>query len=107
MSTKGPAPTPRRPAIHQLTGQGINVNITLLFSQKVYEDVVEAYLRGLEDLIAHGGDPAKIASVASFFVSRIDTAVDKLLEARLGKAINNSERLALTRARGQVAIANR
>ena len=103
---KVPATTPGLPAIHQLTGDGINVNITLLFSQKVYEDVVEAYLRGLEDLIARGGNPAKIASVASFFVSRIDTAVDKLLEARLGKAIDNSERLALTSAHGKVAIAN-
>ena len=103
---KVPATTRGLPAIQELTGAGINVNITLLFSQKVYEDVVEAYLRGLEDLIAHGGNPAKIASVASFFVSRIDTAVDKLLEARLGKAIDNSERLALTSVRGKVAIAN-
>jgi transaldolase / glucose-6-phosphate isomerase len=103
---KVPATTPGLPAIHQLTGEGININITLLFSQKVYEDVVEAYLRGLEDLIARGGNPARIASVASFFVSRIDTAVDKLLEARLGKAIDNSERLALTSAHGKVAIAN-
>ena len=103
---KVPATTPGLPAIRQLTGEGINVNITLLFSQKVYEDVVEAYLKGLEDLIARGGNPARIASVASFFVSRIDTAVDKLLEARLGKAIDNSERLALTSAHGKVAIAN-
>jgi transaldolase/glucose-6-phosphate isomerase len=103
---KVPATTPGLPAIHQLTGEGINVNITLLFSQKVYEDVVEAYLRGLEDLVARGGDPTRIASVASFFVSRIDTAVDKLLEARLGKAIDDSERLALTSAHGKVAIAN-
>jgi transaldolase/glucose-6-phosphate isomerase len=103
---KVPATTPGLPAIRQLTGEGINVNITLLFSQKAYEDVVEAYLRGLEDLIAPGGNPAGIASVASFFVSRIDTAVDKLIEARLGKAIDNSERLALTSAHGKVAIAN-
>jgi len=103
---KVPATTPGLPAIHQLTGEGININITLLFSQKAYEDVVEAYLRGLEDLIARGDNPARIASVASFFVSRIDTAVDKLLEARLGKATDNSERLALTSAHGKVAIAN-
>lgn len=103
---KVPATTPGIPAIRRLTGEGINVNITLLFSQKVYEDVVEAYLKGLEDLIAHGGNPAKIASVASFFVSRIDTAVDKLLEARLGETDDNSERLALTSVRGKVAIAN-
>jgi transaldolase/fructose-6-phosphate aldolase-like protein len=62
---KVPATTPGLPAIRQLTGEGINVNITLLFSQKVYEDVVEAYLNGLEDLIARGGNPVRIASVAS------------------------------------------
>ena len=103
---KVPATTPGLPAIRQLTGDGINVNITLLFSQKVYEDVVEAYLKGLEDLIARGGNPARIASVASFFVSRIDTAVDKLLKVRLGKVIDNSERLAITSTHGKVAIAN-
>jgi transaldolase/glucose-6-phosphate isomerase len=103
---KVPATTPGLPAIRQLTGEGINVNITLLFSQKVYEDVVKAYLKGLEDLIAHGGNPVRIASVASFFVSRIDTAADKLLEARLGDTEENSERLALTSVRGKVAIAN-
>jgi transaldolase/glucose-6-phosphate isomerase len=103
---KVPATTPGLPAIRLLTGEGINVNITLLFSQKVYEDVVEAYLRGLEDLIVRGGNPARIASVASFFVSRIDTAVDKLLEARLCETDDNSERLALTSVRGKVAIAN-
>lgn len=103
---KVPATTPGLPAIRLLTGEGVNVNITLLFSQKVYEDVVEAYLRGLEDLIVRGGNPARIASVASFFVSRIDAAVDKLLEARLGETDDNSERLALTSVRGKVAIAN-
>ena len=103
---KVPATAPGLPAIRQLTGEGINVNITLLFSQKVYEDVVEAYLKGLEDLIARGGNPASIASVASFFVSRIDSAVDKLLEARLGETGENSERVALTSVHGKVAIAN-
>jgi transaldolase/glucose-6-phosphate isomerase len=64
------------PAIRQLIGEGINVNITLLFSQQIYEEVVEAYLAGLEHLVGQGGDPSRIASVASFFVSRIDVAVD-------------------------------
>jgi transaldolase/glucose-6-phosphate isomerase len=82
---KVPATRPGLSAIRQLTGEGINVNITLLFSQKIYEGVVEAYLRGLEDLVARGGDPGSIASVASFFVSRIDTAVDKLIDTRLGQ----------------------
>ena len=103
---KVPATTPGLAAIRQLTGEGINVNITLLFSQKVYEGVVEAYLGGLEDLVARGGDPGKVASVASFFVSRIDTAVDKLIEARLGQTADDAERLALTSIRGKVAIAN-
>ena len=82
---KVPATKAGLPAIRQLIGEGINVNITLLFSQQVYEEVVEAYLAGLEHLIAQGGDASKIASVASFFVSRIDVAVDKLIEERLGR----------------------
>src|SRR6185503_10167992 len=77
---KVPATKAGLPAIRQLIGEGINVNITLLFSQRVYEDVVEAYLAGLEHLLAQGGNPGKISSVASFFVSRIDVAVDKLIE---------------------------
>jgi transaldolase / glucose-6-phosphate isomerase len=103
---KVPATTPGLAAIRRLTGDGINVNITLLFSQKVYEGVVEAYLGGLEDLVARGGEPGRVASVASFFVSRIDTAVDKLIEARLGRTTDAAERLALTGIRGKVAIAN-
>jgi transaldolase/glucose-6-phosphate isomerase len=71
------------PAIRQLIGQAINVNITLLFSTVVYEQVVEAYLAGLEDRLASGGEIARIASVASFFISRIDSAVDPRVSARL------------------------
>jgi transaldolase len=67
---KVPATKPGLAAIRQLIGEGINVNITLLFSQQVYEEVVEAYLAGIEHLLAQGGDASKIASVASFFVSR-------------------------------------
>src|SRR5215475_3871436 len=70
---KVPATPEGLPAIEQLTGEGISINITLLFSQTVYRDVVEAYLKGLEKYVAKGGDPSHIASVASFFVSRIDT----------------------------------
>ena len=106
LMVKVPATAPGLPAIRQLTGEGINVNITLLFSQEVYEQVVAAYLGGLEDLIARGGDPSRIASVASFFVSRIDTAVDKLIEARLRQTNDNAERDALESIRGKVAIAN-
>ena len=71
------------PAIRQLIGLAINVNITLLFSTVVYEQVVEAYLAGLEDRLASGGEIARIASVASFFISRIDSAVDPRVSAPL------------------------
>lgn len=103
---KVPATEPGLTAIRQLIAAGINVNITLLFSQAVYEQVVAAYLGGLEDLIARGGEVTKIASVASFFVSRIDTAVDKLIDARLSQINDPAERTALSGIRGQVAIAN-
>ena len=103
---KVPATKAGLPAIRQLIGEGINVNITLLFSQQVYEDVVEAYLAGLEHLIAQGGDASKIASVASFFVSRIDVAVDALIEERLGRTNEAEARRTLTGLRGTVAIAN-
>jgi transaldolase/glucose-6-phosphate isomerase len=93
-------------AIRQLIGEGINVNITLLFSQQVYEDVVEAYLAGLEHLAAQGGDPGKTSSVASFFVSRIDVSVDKLIEERIRQANGASQRETLAGLRGKVAIAN-
>jgi transaldolase/glucose-6-phosphate isomerase len=106
LMVKVPATAPGLPAIRQLTGEGINVNITLLFSQDVYEQVVGAYLGGLEDLIARGGDPSRIASVASLFVSRVDTAVDKLIEARLRQTNDNAERDALAGIGGEVAIAN-
>jgi transaldolase/glucose-6-phosphate isomerase len=94
------------PAIRQLIGEGINVNVTLLFSQQVYEQVAEAYLAGLERLIADGGDASKIASVASFFVSRIDVAVDKLIDTRLPGIKDADQRAALAELRGTIAIAN-
>jgi transaldolase/glucose-6-phosphate isomerase len=103
---KVPATKAGLPAIRQLTGEGVNVNITLLFSQRVYEDVVEAYLAGLENLVAQGGDPDRVSSVASFFVSRIDVAVDKLIEERIRQANEAGERETLARLRGKVAIAN-
>jgi transaldolase/glucose-6-phosphate isomerase len=103
---KVPATQAGLPAIRQLLGEGINVNITLLFSQQVYEEVVEAYLAGLEHLVAQGGDPGKVASVASFFVSRIDVAVDKLIEDRQSKTTDAAQRKALGGLQGNVAIAN-
>ncbi len=103
---KVPATQAGLPAIRRLTAEGIKVNITLLFSQQVYEEVVEAYLAGLEEFVARGGDPRKITSVASFFVSRIDVAVDKIVEQRLRGNPDAGEREALSRLRGKVAVAN-
>jgi transaldolase/glucose-6-phosphate isomerase len=103
---KVPATRAGLPAIRRLIGDGININITLLFSQQVYEEVVEAYLAGLEHLVAQGGDPARVASVASFFVSRIDVTVDKLIEERLQQTNDAAKREALSALRGKVAIAN-
>ena len=93
------------PAFEQLIGEGINVNVTLLFSQEVYQQVALAYLSGLETLAARGGEPDGVASVASFFVSRIDTNVDSILEARMQDA-TPSEREVLHSLLGKTAIAN-
>lgn len=92
---KVPATEAGMPAIAQLIASGVNINITLLFSLASYEAVVEAYLGGLERLIENGGDPAGVASVASFFVSRVDVAVDEAL------ASTDDDDLA-----GTIAIAN-
>jgi transaldolase/glucose-6-phosphate isomerase len=81
LMVKVPATAAGLPAIRQLIGRGLNINVTLLFAVAVYEQVAEAYLGGLEDLARAQGDLSKIASVASFFVSRIDTAVDNQLDA--------------------------
>jgi transaldolase len=70
---------PGLPAIEDSTAHGTSINITLIFSLERYKAVVEAYIRGLERLVASGGDPSKVASVASFFVSRVDTEADKRL----------------------------
>ncbi|MCC7418510.1 MAG: bifunctional transaldolase/phosoglucose isomerase [Acidobacteria bacterium] len=103
---KVPATAEGIPAIRRLIGDGVNVNITLLFSVRRYEEVARAFLDGLSAFVERGGDPAKVASVASFFVSRIDTAVDALLARRLDAAADPSERASLEKLMGQVAIAN-
>jgi transaldolase len=77
---KIPATMAGLPAIEDSIAHGTSINITLIFSLERYKAVVEAYLRGLERLVASGGDPSKVASVASFFVSRVDTEADKRLE---------------------------
>ena len=106
LMVKVPATPEGLPAIRDLIGQGISINITLLFSQKVYMKVAEAYLAGLEKYIAGGGDPSHVASVASFFVSRIDSAVDKQLDEKIAKANDPTEKARLTALKGKVAIAN-
>jgi transaldolase/glucose-6-phosphate isomerase len=103
---KVPATREGLPAIKQLISKGISVNITLLFSQKVYVQVAEAYLAGLEACIASGGDPSHVGSVASFFVSRIDSAVDKELDDKIAKANDPAEKARLEKLKGKVAIAN-
>jgi transaldolase/glucose-6-phosphate isomerase len=102
---KVPATPAGIPAIQQLISEGININVTLLFHMAVYEQVAAAYIAGVEALVAGGGDPRGVASVASFFVSRIDTAVDSLIEARLQTAQGTEERL-LRGLLGTIAIAN-
>ena len=93
-------------AIRQLIGDGINVNATLLFAHDAYEQVVEAYLSGLEQLAARDGDLTRVASVASFFVSRIDTAIDALISERLLTTRDPVEQHALRSLSGKAAIAN-
>lgn len=94
------------PAISLLIAEGININVTLLFSQETYEQVAEAYLVGLEEWVSHGGDAGRMASVASFFVSRIDTATDGLAAARLKSSTDPAEQAMLRSLLGKVAIAN-
>jgi transaldolase len=81
LMVKIPATEPGLPAIEDCIARGKSINITLIFSLERYAAVVEAYLRGLERLVASGGDPSNVASVASFFVSRVDSEADKRLEA--------------------------
>ena len=103
---KVPGTTEGLPAIRQLIGEGLNINITLLFAQEVYEEVAEAYLAGLEDFARSGGSLKKIASVASFFISRIDTLVDSMLTDKLKSVSNATEEAFLKSLMGKVAIAN-
>jgi len=106
LMVKVPATPEGLPAIEHLIGEGISINITLLFSQQVYLDVAEAYLAGLEKYVSNGGDPSHVASVASFFVSRIDTAADKQLDEKIAKANDPTEKARLAALKGKVAIAN-
>ena len=94
------------PAFQRLISEGININVTLLFSQKVYEDVAEAYIAGLEQLAAKGGDVSRMASVASFFISRIDNSADAQVAAKLKTTKDEREQAKLRSLLGKVALAN-
>ena len=103
---KVPASMEGMPAIRELTSEGINVNITLLFGIQRYEAVARAYMEGLSAFVQNGGDPARVCSVASFFVSRIDTMVDGMISSRLATVTDVGLRTSLTNLLGTVAIAN-
>jgi transaldolase len=94
------------PAVRQLISEGININITLLFSQDAYRKVAEAYIEGLQAAQREGKDISGIASVASFFVSRIDSLVDSIIDERLKTASSPQDQELLRSLQGKVAIAN-
>ncbi len=94
------------PAIQQLVSEGLNINITLLFAQEVYEKVAEAYINGAEAYAARGGNLKKLASVASFFISRIDTLIDGKLNDKLKGASDPQQQALFKSLMGKVAIAN-
>jgi transaldolase len=98
---KVPATPEGIPAIRLLIGQGININVTLIFSLSTHRQVMEAYIAGLEDLAKSGGGLSKVASVASFFVSRVDTAVDNLLGESASQSKPGTDAIM-----GKAAIAN-
>lgn len=103
---KIPATSEGFPAIEQCVYEGININITLIFSLHNYKKSIEAHLRGLERRVAAHKPIDRIASVASFFVSRIDTAVDARLQERIARADSIKEKRKLERLLGRIAIAN-
>ena len=106
LMVKVPGTKPGLAAIRTLIGEGININVTLLFSQNVYAEVADAYIAGLEDFVAKGGDPHRVASVASFFVSRIDTLVDEALDQRIAATADAAAKARLAALKGKIAIAN-
>ena len=103
---KVPGTTAGIPAIRQLLSEGININVTLLFAQSIYEEVAAAFIDGIEKFAASGGDVSKMASVASFFISRIDVLVDSLVDAKLKTETDAARKATLQSIMGKVAIAN-
>ena len=106
LMVKVPATPAGIPAIRQLLEDGLNINITLLFAQSAYEQVAEAYLAALEARVKKGQDISHIASVASFFVSRIDTLIDNQIETKLKTETDAKKKELLASVEGKVAIAN-
>jgi transaldolase/glucose-6-phosphate isomerase len=94
------------PAVEELTAAGVNVNVTLLFGVKRYEEIADAYLRGLEKRRERKEPLEEIVSVASFFVSRVDTMVDKMLETRLASSPSEGEKEKIAALMGRAAVAN-
>ncbi|MEP6753475.1 MAG: bifunctional transaldolase/phosoglucose isomerase [Candidatus Dormiibacterota bacterium] len=103
---KIPATKEGVPAIRDQISKGHNINVTLIFSVNRYAEVIEAYLSGLEALQRKGGDLSQVASVASFFVSRVDSKIDKLLSAKIDKTTDPAKKRELERLYGKAAIAN-
>ena len=103
---KIPATREGIPAIEQMIYEGVSINVTLLFAVSFYEAVIEAYLAGLERRVVEGKAIDQIHSVASFFVSRVDTMVDKELEAKIGAAQDPQEQAQLKGLLGQTGVAN-
>ncbi|HEX5227521.1 MAG TPA: bifunctional transaldolase/phosoglucose isomerase [Bryobacteraceae bacterium] len=103
---KVPATVEGIPAIEQLIGEGISINVTLLFAQEMYEKVALAYIAGLKKYVAGGGDPSHVSSVASFFISRIDSMVDSMLKAKIKASSDPKEQALFKSLQGKVAIAN-
>ncbi len=103
---KIPATREGLPAIETILSEGINVNVTLIFSVERYREVMEAYLQGLQKRAGREFQISDIASVASFFVSRVDSAVDKMLEAKIAASSNEAEKEKLRALLGKTAIAN-
>ena len=106
LMVKIPATDEGVPAIEESVAAGLNINITLIFALEFYERVMEAYIRGLERRVEAGQDIRNLSSVASFFVSRVDTAADKLIDAKIAEAKSDAEKAKLQSLLGKVAVAN-
>jgi transaldolase len=106
LMVKIPATKPGLAAIEDVVAKGHSINVTLIFSLRRYAEVAESYVRGIERLVAEGGDPRKVASVASFFISRIDTEADRRLDELDGSGPTRPGGISIDDLKGKLAIAN-